>query len=95
MRVGIPYLHFVSSISNRGLLGTGGLPHTPHLLPPLQVEDKSIAFLLQRKPHAVALMMLWFFSERNLPERYRQELQARRCALHRCTAAPCTPHHEP
>ena len=39
------------------------------------MEDKSIAYVLQRRRYAVAIMMLWFFNEQNLPERYRQELE--------------------
>lgn len=34
-----------------------------------EVEDKSIAFILKRRTFAVAMMMLWFFNDRNLPER--------------------------
>lgn len=34
-----------------------------------EVEDKSIAYILKRRTFAVVMMMLWFFNERNLPER--------------------------
>jgi len=40
-----------------------------------ELEDKSIAYILARRPHGVALMMMWFFSDKNLPERYQAELK--------------------
>lgn len=34
-----------------------------------EVDDKSIGFILRRRTYAVAMMMLWFFNGKNLPER--------------------------